>query len=198
MLAVLGRGSQDCYHRNLRGPCSGLPKKKETQFKNQWAVGTRSSAEKGAWPLCLDHLPCALAATALEAAMHPLICAQALNTGSCRVQIIASLPRDHTVTSLVAHTLRAGQASGRSREKRRALSLRSLETKTSNPTIHHSLTNKQLSCLKSTQTRADANRVTTAESPVLSGARRACVSRWEQRAQGPIGAHAFDFRHHAT
>lgn len=79
--------------------------------------------------------------------MHALKCEQALNTGSCRVQIMASLPTDHTVPSLAAHTLRAGQASGRSREKRRALSLRSLETKTSNPTIHHSLTNKQLSSL---------------------------------------------------
>lgn len=54
------------------------------------------------------HVPCVLAATALEAAKHPLKCVQALNTGSCRVQIMASLPTDHTITSLAAHTLRAG------------------------------------------------------------------------------------------
>lgn len=105
VLATLGRGSQDCYHGKLRGPCSGLPKKGGTQFKNQWAMGTQSSAEKRAWPLCLD--PCPLC-TALEAAMHPLKCVQALNTGSCRAQIMASLPTDHTITSLAAHTLRAG------------------------------------------------------------------------------------------
>lgn len=39
--------------------------------------------------------------------MHPLKCVQALNMGSCCMQIMASLPTDHTVTSLVAHTLRA-------------------------------------------------------------------------------------------
>lgn len=94
-----------------------------------------------------------------------------------------------------------GQASCRSREKRRALSLRSLELRDQDFQPHDPPQPDQQTAelsLKSTQTWANADRVTRAESPVLSEARRACVSRWEQQTQGPIGSHAFDFRHHAT
>lgn len=73
--------------------------------------GDSELSPEGGLGLCLAHLPCLLAS--LEAAMRSLKCQRAPNTGSCRVQIMAYLHTDHTVTSLVAHSPKAEQVSCR-------------------------------------------------------------------------------------
>lgn len=57
MLAVLGRGSQDCYHGNLRGPC---PKKRghSSRISGLWELEAQLRKELGpyAWTIFLVHL----------------------------------------------------------------------------------------------------------------------------------------------
>lgn len=69
---------------------------------------------EGTLGFVLGMCSCKSEATALEAAMHPLQCGQALSMESF-VQVMAYLYTEHSVTSLVPHALtRAGRVSCRS------------------------------------------------------------------------------------
>lgn len=52
--------SQDCYHGNLRGPCSGLPKKggHSSRISGLWELGAQLRKELGlyAWTIFLAYL----------------------------------------------------------------------------------------------------------------------------------------------